>query len=62
MKNDRGTFAVTCSECLRTFPVSDVSKGVNEAECDFCSCVVRFEIIGEQKKTQAEVDPVNAAS
>ena len=45
--NDRGTVAVTCSECLRTFPVSDVRKGVNEAECDFCGCVVRFEIIGE---------------
>jgi CheY-like chemotaxis protein len=48
-KNDKGTIAVTCSECLRTFPVSDVAKGVHEAECDFCGCVVRFEIIGEQK-------------
>lgn len=45
--NDKGTFAVTCSECLRTFPVRDVSKGANEAECDFCGCMVRFEIIGE---------------
>lgn len=45
--NDRGTVAVTCSECLRTFPVSDVHKGLNEAECDFCGCSVRFEIIGE---------------
>jgi len=49
VKNDKGTIAVTCSECLRTFPVSDVSKGVNEAECDFCGCIVHFEIIGEQK-------------
>ncbi len=47
VKNDRGTFAVTCPECLRTFPVSNVAKGDNEAECDFCSCMVRFEIIGE---------------
>jgi CheY-like chemotaxis protein len=47
VKNDRGTIAVTCSECLRTFPASHVSKGTNEAECDFCSCIVRFEIIGE---------------
>lgn len=49
VKNDKGTIAVTCSECLRTFPVSNVAKGVNEAECDFCCCLVRFEIIGEQK-------------
>ena len=49
VKNDKGTIAVTCSECLRTFPVSNVTKGVNEAECDFCCCIVHFEIIGEQK-------------
>jgi CheY-like chemotaxis protein len=58
VKNNRGTFAVTCSECLRTFPVSDVSKGVNEAQCDFCSCMVRFEIIGEPRKAQIETGPV----
>jgi len=45
--NNKGTVAVTCSECLRTFPVAGVSKGVNEAECDFCGCMVKFEIIGE---------------
>ena len=45
--NNKGTVAVSCSECLRTFPVDGVSKGVNVAECDFCSCMVRFEIIGE---------------
>jgi CheY-like chemotaxis protein len=48
VKNDRGTIAVTCSECLRTFPVPAVLKGANEAECDFCSCVIHFEIIGER--------------
>jgi len=47
VKNDKGTIAVTCPECLRTFPVPGVSKGVNEAECDFCSCMIRFEIIAE---------------
>lgn len=47
VKNNKGTVAVTCSECLRTFPVSGVSKGTNEAECDFCGCMVKFEIIGE---------------
>jgi hypothetical protein len=46
VKKDKGTFAVTCSECLRTFPVSKVDAGENQAECDFCSCVIRFEIIG----------------
>lgn len=49
VKNDRGTIAVTCSECLRTFPVSNVNKGINEAECDFCSSIIRFEIIGEHR-------------
>ena len=47
VKNDKGTIAVTCPECMRTFPVAGVKKGVNEAECDFCSCVIRFEIIAE---------------
>jgi CheY-like chemotaxis protein len=46
VKKDKGTFAVTCSECLRTFPVSKVETGENQAECDFCFCVIRFEIIG----------------
>jgi CheY-like chemotaxis protein len=53
VKNDKGTIAVTCSECLRTFPVSKVLKGINEAECDFCSCVIRFEIIGDPKAANA---------
>jgi CheY-like chemotaxis protein len=47
VKNDKGTIAVTCSDCLRTFPVANVTKGMNEAECDFCCCVVHFEIIRE---------------
>jgi CheY-like chemotaxis protein len=51
VKNDKGSVAVTCSECLRTFPVSGVTKGNNEAVCDFCSCVVPFEIITEHQQT-----------
>ena len=47
VKNERGTIAVTCTECLRTFPVPDALAGINEVECDFCSCTIRFEIIGE---------------
>lgn len=61
--NNNGTMAVTCSECLRTFPVTGVSKGVNEAKCDFCGCMVHFEIIGEtllQSTTDASIaSPVN---
>src|SRR5581483_7500389 len=53
VKNDKGTIAVTCSECLRTFPVSSALKGINEAECDFCSCLIRFEIIGERSTEPA---------
>lgn len=45
--NDKGTYAVTCSECLRTFPVADPLPGINEMECDFCACKVRFEIAVE---------------
>jgi len=47
VKNDKGTIAVTCTECLRTFPVSEALTGINEAECDFCQCMIRFEIIGD---------------
>ena len=49
VKNDKGTIAVTCSECLRTFPVLNVAKGANQAECDFCSSIVPFEIIGNDR-------------
>jgi CheY-like chemotaxis protein len=51
VKNDKGTIAVTCSECLRTFPVANAQKGINKAECDFCSCMIRFEIIGDTAAT-----------
>ena len=47
VKNDRGTLAVTCTSCLRTFPVEIALGGVNEVECDFCATTIRFEIIGE---------------
>ena len=62
VKNDKGTIAVTCSECLRTFPVSNVAKGVNEAECDFCDCIVHFEIIAEQKSSVGYAELVLPAS
>jgi CheY-like chemotaxis protein len=55
VKNDNGLISVSCSECLRTFQVADVARGIYEAKCDFCHCVVRFEIIGAPKH-----GPVNA--
>lgn len=45
MKNDLGMLAVTCTHCLRTFPVGEALPGQNEAECDFCSSTVLFEIV-----------------
>lgn len=47
VKNDKGSLAVTCTECLRTFPVAEALSGVNEVACDFCSANIRFELIGE---------------
>ena len=47
-KNDRDLLAVTCSVCLRTFPVGQAAIGLNEADCDFCASSVEFEILCEQ--------------
>lgn len=46
VKSDNGIVAVTCTDCLRTFPVPDAITGINSVECEFCSCVTRFEIVG----------------
>ena len=45
--NDLGLIVVTCTQCLRTFPVDEAAKGFNEAACDFCQSVVRFEIVSD---------------
>lgn len=47
VKNSNDTVAVTCTECLRTFPVLNPPRGINEVECDFCSCLIRFEVVQE---------------
>ncbi|GAC1416563.1 MAG: hypothetical protein NVSMB62_06340 [Acidobacteriaceae bacterium] len=60
VKNDKGTLAVTCSECLRTFPVLNAISGINEVQCDFCDCSIRFEIIGEHGVGATAADPVPA--
>jgi CheY-like chemotaxis protein len=51
VKNDKGSFVVTCPECFRTFPLACVVTGKNEVECDFCTGLVQFEI--------ASCQPVN---
>ncbi|MGB8479911.1 MAG: response regulator [Acidobacteriaceae bacterium] len=51
VKNDKGYIAVTCIDCLRTFPVPDTMNGVNTAKREFCDCVIRFEIIGDNQAT-----------
>jgi CheY-like chemotaxis protein len=47
VKNDLGMVAVTCDQCLRTFPVELATRGTNQATCDFCSATVSFEIVTE---------------
>ncbi|SNS71510.1 Response regulator receiver domain-containing protein [Granulicella rosea] len=47
-KNDKDLLAVTCSACLRTFPVAQAGMGLNEADCEFCASRVVFEIVSEQ--------------
>jgi CheY-like chemotaxis protein len=45
IKGDADYIAVTCSSCLRTFPVSaPLPEGVHTAECDFCATTVSFRI------------------
>jgi CheY-like chemotaxis protein len=47
LKDDADYIAVTCSSCLRTFPVpAPLPDGMNTAECDFCATQVSFRIAG----------------
>jgi CheY-like chemotaxis protein len=45
VKRDNDIVAVTCTACLRTFPVIDTIPGINTVECEFCDCTIRFELI-----------------
>jgi CheY-like chemotaxis protein len=47
VKSNKGIIAVTCPECLRTFPVLKAVEGSNEVRCDFCDSIVRFEVIAD---------------
>ena len=49
VKNDKGEFAVTCTDCLRTFPLAKATFGVNEVVCEFCSCGIRFEVSDDRR-------------
>jgi CheY-like chemotaxis protein len=57
VKDDADYIAVTCSSCLRTFPVpAPLPDGVHSAECDFCATLVSFRItegFGATKKKTA---------
>ena len=45
VKSDADYIAVTCSSCLRTFPVpAPLPDGLHTAECDFCATEVSFRI------------------
>lgn len=44
VRNDTDSVVVTCTHCLRTFPVVNTHEGINNAKCDFCDSSVRFEI------------------
>ena len=44
VRNDKAAFAVTCTGCLRTFPVLSAPEGKNEAPCDFCCTIVQYEV------------------
>jgi CheY-like chemotaxis protein len=45
VKGDVEYIAVTCSSCLRTFPIpAPLSVGIHTAECDFCATTVSFRI------------------
>jgi CheY-like chemotaxis protein len=45
VKNGNGVIAVTCTECLRTFPLLEPVNGLNTVECDFCGSTIRFELL-----------------
>lgn len=39
---------VTCSSCPRKFPMQQAATGLNEADCDFCAKLMKFEIVLSQ--------------
>ncbi len=48
VKGDAGYIAVTCTSCLRTFPVPlPLPDGAHTAGCDFCETEVSFRITAD---------------
>ncbi len=62
VSNAQGTVSISCTDCLRTFPVIHGLKGDNEAQCIFCGCIVHFEIIGERRTVSTATGAVQIAS
>ncbi len=60
IRNDLGIVIVTCSQCLRNFPVLGLSTGSNQAACDFCSSLVSFEVVTNANLLRPLRDPVPA--
>jgi CheY-like chemotaxis protein len=52
VKNSGDIVAVTCTDCLRTFPVAGSTAGINVVPCDFCPAQIRFEIIQSPQNTE----------
>jgi CheY-like chemotaxis protein len=47
-RDNRDFIAVTCTNCLRTFPVPQpLPAGAHSADCDFCSTPVKFRLSDE---------------
>lgn len=56
VKGDADYIAVTCSSCLRTFPVpAPLPDGVHTAECDFCATAVSFRITKASGETRERI-------
>lgn len=43
IQNGKERVAITCPECLHTFPLLNPVTRISTAECDFCSSEVHFE-------------------
>lgn len=54
VRADNNLIVVTCTNCLRTFPVTPAAVlSVQTANCDFCSNAVRFQLTEEAAKAIA---------
>lgn len=61
VKTSGDMVAVTCTDCLRTFPVADAAKGVNQVPCDFCPALIRVELIEGRSEAIASATTADEA-